>query len=221
MRWVVLVAVTVSIAGPGPRVWAGDIVGTVRWTGPVPPAVPVATTKDRAVCGAEVEDETLLVTGGRVANVLLLVKGAPAAPPTTATLDQERCRYRPHAQVVPVGSTLDVTNSDELLHSVHGWAGRVTRFDVVTPSKGVRVPTKLGRPGIVQIRCDVHAWMSAVVLVADGPAAVTGRDGAFEIRGVPGGTYTVTGWHERLGERSVEVTVPERGPVKLELVFAP
>ena len=36
MRWAVLVAVSVSVVVPGPDVRAGDIVGTVRWTGPVP-----------------------------------------------------------------------------------------------------------------------------------------------------------------------------------------
>jgi plastocyanin len=168
-----------------------------------------------------VEDESLVVSEGRLANVVLVVKGVPPRPPATVTLDQERCRYRPHVLAVPVGSTVEIANADELLHSVHGWAGRITRFDVVTPSKGSRVPTRLEKPGVIQVRCDVHAWMSAVVMVADGPTAVTGRDGTFEIRDLPAGTYTVAVWHERLGEKSVEVTVPARGPAKLELTYGP
>jgi plastocyanin len=168
-----------------------------------------------------VDDESFVVTDGRLANVVLVVKGAPPPPPTTVTLDQERCRYRPHVLAVPIGSTLEIGNADELLHSVHGWAGRITRFDVVTPSKGTRVPTRLAKAGVIQVRCDVHAWMSAVVVVADGPAAVTSRDGAFEIRDLPAGTYTITAWHERLGEKSAEVTVPARGPARLDLTFGP
>ena len=44
-------------------------------------------------------------------------------------------------------------------------------------------------------------------------------DGAFTLRGVPAGTYTLTAWHERLGERTVEVTVPADGSARVELRF--
>ena len=37
--------------------------------------------------------------------------------------------------------------------------------------------------------------------------AATGEDGAFEIRGVPPGTWTLRVWHERLGERTVVIDV--------------
>lgn len=220
MRFWVLVAVALTSV-PVLKARAGELVGTVRYAGTAPAPSRTITTKDRATCGNEVEDESLVVTEGRLANVILVVKGAPARPPTTAVLDQERCRYRPHVQVVPVGSTLEIRNGDDLLHSVHGWAGRLTRFDIVTPSKGIRVPTKLEKVGRIDVRCDVHAWMSAVVMVADGPAAVTDRDGGFEIRNLPAGTYSVTAWHERLGEKILEVTVPDRGGAKLELSYGP
>lgn len=198
---------------------AGDVIGAVRFTGTPTPLATVETTKDRAVCGEQVEDESLLVSGSRVANVVVVVKGAPAPPPATVTLDQQRCRFRPHVLVAPVGSTLAVQNGDDLLHSVHGWEGRRTRFDLVTPSKGDRVPTKLPKPGVIQVQCDVHSWMKAYVVVTDAPAAVTGQDGGFAIRGVPPGTYTVTAWHERLGERTAQITVPVQGPVSVDLAY--
>ncbi len=218
MRALVLVVVA-AISSAGGEAWAGDLIGTVSYAGAPPAPVRTVTTKDRATCGTEIEDESLLVADGKLANVVVVVRGAPARPPTTAVLDQERCRYRPHVQAGPVGSTLEIRNGDDLLHSVHGWAGRVTRFDVVTPSKGARVPTKLDRPGRIDVRCDVHSWMSAVVMVADGPAAVTGADGGFAIRDLAAGTYTVTAWHERLGEKTLEVTMPATGTAKLELAY--
>ncbi len=197
----------------------GDVIGTVRFTGPVPARPAVTTTKDRSVCGDEVEDESLLVSDGRLANVAIALKGAPAPPPATLVLDQRRCRYRPRVQVAPVGSTLEIRNSDPVLHSVHGWEGRRSLFEVVTPSEGMRVPTRLGRTGLIQIRCDVHSWMVAYVLVADGPAAVTGADGTFALRGIPAGSYVVTAWHERLGERTLQVTVPDRGEARVDLSY--
>lgn len=217
MRRLTLLAAVAAIASGPAR--AGDVVGRVRYTGAAPAPSSLETTKDRAICGQQVEDESLLVSTGGLANVVLVVKGAPAPAPRTITLDQERCRYRPHVQVAPVGSTLEILNGDELLHSVHGWEGRATRFDVVTPSKGDRATTKLPRAGLIEVRCDVHSWMTAYVVVADGPATVTAQDGRFAIRGVPPGTYTVTAWHERLGARTAQVTVGAQGEAELDLSY--
>jgi hypothetical protein len=37
--------------------------------------------------------------------------------------------------------------------------------------------------------------------------AVSSENGAFEIKGVPPGTYTVATWHEKYGEKTQSVTV--------------
>jgi plastocyanin len=209
-------AFLVAAAGPA---WAGDLTGIVRFLGTAPPTAVIETTKDRAVCGPSVEDESLLVSDGRLANVVVVVKGGPTPAPAQVTLDQRRCRYHPHVQAAPAGSTLEILNGDELLHSVHGWAGHATRFDVVTPSKGIRAATKLDRPGLIQVRCDVHGWMRAYIMVADGPAAVTGPDGTFTIRDLPAGSYVLAVWHERLGEKTAQISVPARGTVRADLDF--
>ena len=44
---------------------------------------------------------------------------------------------------------------------------------------------------MVPFKCDVHNWMNAWVGVLDHPFyAVTGSGGAFDIQGLPPGTYT-------------------------------
>ena len=37
--------------------------------------------------------------------------------------------------------------------------------------------------------------------------AVTGKDGSFELKNVPPGTYTVAAWHEKLGLKLEAVTI--------------
>jgi hypothetical protein len=37
--------------------------------------------------------------------------------------------------------------------------------------------------------------------------AVTGADGAFQLTGLPPGTYTVEAWHETLGRQTQSVTI--------------
>jgi len=179
---------------------AGDVVGAVRYAGAPPHASPLEVTKDRVV-----------VSTGPVA-------GLPAAP-SRGTLGQERCRFTPRVQVLPVGSTLEIVNGDPILHTATGQLGKARAFDVPTPTQGERVPKVLQRPGLVRVACDVHAWMRAFVWVLEGPAAVSGPDGAFRIAGLPAGSYTLTAWHETLGERTARVTVPPTGEARVEIVF--
>ena len=55
-------------------------------------------------------------------------------------------------------------------------------------------------------------------MVFDHPFFTTpNEDGGFELTGVPAGTYTLIGWHERVGERSVAVAVTGGETTDLEL----
>jgi plastocyanin len=211
-----LLALAISLPS-GAR--GGEVRGTVRFEGTVPAATALEATKERAICGDSVPDESLQVSGGKLRNVVVVVKGAPAPAPGKAELDQRKCRFVPHVQAVAVGSSLEIVNGDPTLHNVHGYLGQATAFNVAMPSKDLRVARKLARPGLVVVRCDVHAWMSAYVLVADAPFAVTGEDGTFSIPGVPQGTWTVTAWHEKLGERSGTVTVGPSGAATVDFSF--
>jgi hypothetical protein len=74
----------------------------------------------------------------------------------------------------------------------------------------------------VKFKCDVHPWMTAFAFVMDHPFfAVTDEKGMFEIKGLPAGTYTVTAWHEKYGEKSAEVTVKEGEAATEDFTFSP
>jgi hypothetical protein len=88
------------------------------------------------------------------------------------------------------------------------------------PMEGQRAPKPLRKPGLVKVGCDVHAWMTAWIWVAEGPAAVSGADGSYRLTGIPPGSYTVKVWHERLGEQTAQVAVPATGEAKLDFTFA-
>jgi plastocyanin len=217
IRPVLVALVVTSSASPG----AGEVRGTVRYTGPVPAAPALEVTKDRPVCGASQPDESLLVSGGGLANVVVRVDvpGARAAPRTVA-LDQQGCRYVPHVLAAPVGSTLELRSADPILHSVHGYLGKATAIDVPIPYQGRTVQKPLPRPGAIRVVCDIHDWMSAWVVVTETPfVAVTDAAGRFTIPGVPAGTWDAVVWHERLGERRAKVTVPAGGAATLDVAY--
>jgi plastocyanin len=200
---------------------AGEVKGVIRFLGHAPPAAAIPTSADKGTCGEAVPDESLLVAEGGVENVVVRVEvpGATAAP-RTLTLDQRRCRYVPRVQVAAPGSTLELANGDPILHNVHGYLGPATAFNVPMPFQGAKAPRTLSRAGVVRVGCDVHAWMSASIVVTPTPyVAVTGPGGRFAIPGVPPGQWQAVAWHERLGEKRAIVTVGERGDATLELAF--
>ena len=73
---------------------------------------------------------------------------------------------------------------------------------------------------IIKLKCDVHPWMTAYVLVASNPFfAVTGDDGSFKITGLPAGSYTVEAWHERYGAKTAQITVADGKPAEASFQF--
>jgi plastocyanin len=199
---------------------AGEVKGSIKFAGKAPDLKPLLVTRDQATCGKSVPDETIEAANGMLANVVVTVKGAPAQPGLTqVVIDQHKCQYHPHVQAAAAGSALQIINSDPLLHNIHGYLGQITAFNVAMPIKDQKVNKKLDKPGLVRVKCDVHNWMGAFIMVVDGPAAVSGANGAFDIKDVPAGTYTVTAWHEKLGEKTAQVTVPASGSAAVDFSF--
>ncbi len=204
-----------------PPVPAGEVRGQVRWSAPPPPPATVETDRDRSVCGPAVAEESVLVSGGGLENVVVRIEvPGTRAEPRTLVLDQQGCRYRPRVQVAAPGSTLELRNGDPVLHNVHGYLGAATAFNVPMPTPGGKSPRLLARPGVIRIACDVHAWMSATVLVTETPhVVVTGAGGRFELKALPAGSWQAVAWHEKHGERRVVVEVPATGAVELAFSY--
>jgi hypothetical protein len=87
--------------------------------------------------------------------------------------------------------------------------------------KGSRRSIHIDAPEVmVGIRCDVHPWMRAYLGVLDHPYfAVTSNDGSFQLPNVPAGDYTLAAWHERLGTRTLSVSVRPQRVTTAELRF--
>jgi plastocyanin len=215
-----LVVLATVVASPA---FAGEIKGVVKYDGTAPKLEPFKATRDQNVCGPAVPNESVAVSNGHLANVVVTVAGTslPKPAPRSLTIDQHECRYHPHVQAAPAGSTLDILNSDPMLHNIHGRMGTQTLFNLAMPLKGQKIPRRLPTAGLVDIKCDVHSWMQGYVIVTDEPSAVSGADGAFEIKDLPAGTYTVSAWQETLGKKSQQVNVPATGTASVDFVFGP
>ena len=203
-----LLAATAVWADP-----AGTLTGTVTLAGTPPKRPLLQVFKHEDVCGKGVPDDRLVVgTRGGLRYAVVTVEGVRGGRTperdVAIVLDNRLCRFEPHVQVAEVGQSIDLHNSDPILHNADARIGAETLFNVaLTPERHLRRP--LARAGLVTIVCDVrHTWMKAFIDVADHPYhTVTDINGEYEIRDIPPGQYTMRVWHEELGTREQAVVI--------------
>src|SRR3954469_6299681 len=201
---------------------AGSIKGTVVLDGSAPENAVIKMNAD-PVCLREAKgeqrQETFLVgsDGKSLANVFVYIKDGLGpysfdVPTESATIDQKECRYHPHVFGMRVGQPLQIINSDPTLHNIHAIPKANQEFNNGQPIQGMKMNhTFTQKEVMVPFKCDVHGWMNAYVGVLDHPYfAVTDKDGKFELKDVPAGTYTIEAWHERGGAMTQSVTLGEK-----------
>ena len=200
----------------------GSIQGKVAFAGTPPPKKKVIPTKDKEACGSSPRDVDQILLGAdkTVQDAIVYLqkvdKGKAwdkaAKPPEINNL---KCDFQPHVQVIPVGD-IDIVNSDHVLHNTHGFLDKLTVFNVALPNQGQRIKRPLRKSGLVRVECDAHGWMLGWILVAENPYyAVTGKDGSFTIKDVPPGSYTLVAWQEFTGPVEVPVTVKAKEVVSV------
>src|SRR6185312_12192439 len=149
-----------------------------------------------------------------------LTTSAPvAAPPVSAQIGTEKKEFSPHVLVIPAGSTVSFPNHDPFNHNVFSLSVE-TPFDLGLYSRGQARSVTFSRPGIIRVYCNVHAQMSAIVVVRDNPYFTQPQsDGTFSLASVPAGTYMLHAWHERVPEVTRQVQVPAGGIADLTLAL--
>jgi plastocyanin len=199
----------------------GTITGTVKFDGAPPAPKQIEISKDKEVCGLKPHFDQELVVGKdggveyAVVSLKDISKGA-AIKPETAKFDQKGCQYEPHVLAFPAGSTVQVVNSDGILHNIHTYSEKNPSFNMAQPKfkKVITVtPDQLKNPELIKVTCDAHGWMKGYWYVAGNPYyAVTDESGHYTIKDVPPGDYTVEVWQEKLGTSDQKVSVKPGAP---------
>ena len=168
-------------------------------------------------------------------NILVyLTKAPPGAADLSKAkfvMDQRNLEFVPHVLPILVGATVDFPNNDKVDHNVFSMS-RTKKFNLGSYTAGESKSIVFDKPGIVELRCDVHAEMAAYILVMKNPYfAVTDKQGRFEIpdashlkqTGLTGvkelsaGKYFIKIWHEKLKTQKTAVVVPENGDATIQL----
>jgi plastocyanin len=168
-------------------------------------------------------------------NIVVYLTKAPAADLDVSNakfvMDQRNLEFLPNVLPVPVGSTIVFPNNDQVNHNVFSMS-RTKKFNLGSYKPGESKTVVFDKPGIVELRCDVHAEMAAYILVMKNPYyAVTDKKGNFRIpdaaylqqaglKDLPDlapGKYAIKSWHQKLKSQKKSIMVSENGDVTVQL----
>lgn len=116
-------------------------------------------------------------------------------------IDQQNCEFLPYLTPMHQDQALLVKATDPgINHNV-----RINAFTNPGLNQNVAPGSQLELHLVaerlpIKFQCDIHPWMTAYVMVFDHPFfATTGKDGSFEITGVPAGSQNLVLWQEKVG----------------------
>jgi len=209
---------------------AGSVAGIVKLDGAAPKPQKVRMDAE-PICAkmhptAQMSEDYVVGGKGELANVVVYVKdglgnrtfGTPKEP---VVLDQNGCIYKPHVIAVQTNQTVEVTNSDATSHNIHPTPANNKEWNKSQPPKAEKIVESFAREEIaIPVKCNVHPWMKSYIAVFKHPYfKVTGKDGAFDLKNLPPGEYTIAAWHGELGETTQKVTIGAKETKTVEFVF--
>jgi plastocyanin len=131
---------------------------------------------------------------------------APAArKPGTYVLGQKDKTFQPHVVAVPVGSTVDFPNNDNIFHNVFSLSGPQP-FDLGLYRSGQSRSRTFAEASTYRVFCNIHPQMTALIVVVPTPhVTLAGPDGRY-VLDLPPGRYRITAMSERASPVTAEVT---------------
>jgi plastocyanin len=149
-----------------------------------------------------------------VVNETLVWLDAPAKPwkkpAATVTMTTRSKTFLPHVIAVPAGSTINFPNEDPIAHNLFSLTPGHT-FDLGLYRRGAGKSHKFETPGTVNVYCNVHPTMSAVIHVMSTPYyGFADPNGNFSFE-VPPGRYRLTAWNEQGGTATSDLEVKPDG----------
>lgn len=167
--------------------------------------------------------------GAPVADAVVFVQ-TPALEPGKSrpmqVIDQIDKTFVPGLLPIVVGTAVRFPNHDQIHHHVYSFSPAKT-FELPLYKGEGADPVVFDKVGAVRIGCNIHDWMSGIILVLPSPHfAVTDRAGHFILEGLATGTYTLAAWHAlsklKPDETAQSVQVGTEVPaVHFELPLAP
>ena len=135
------------------------------------------------------------------------------------------CSDSSHTTSSPVGvmtgQNIEIKNSDPTNHNIHPQpSGNQEWNESQPPGSESKMHNFARQEVMIPVKCNIHPWMRAYIAVFKHPYfAVSDKDGKFEIKNLPPGTYTIKAWHEKLGTQTQKITVAGGEAKSLDFAF--
>jgi plastocyanin len=134
-------------------------------------------------------------------------------PPQTFQMMTRGKALVPHVLAIPAGSTVEFPNDDPISHNLFSLSTGNT-FDLGLYRRGAGKSHKFDTPGVVNVYCNVHPNMSAVIHVMSTPYyTFADAAGNYALTDIPPGKYHLVAWNEQGGQTTSDVEVSNAGAV--------
>ena len=206
----------------------GSVKGTIRIEGDVPPMPVIDAMAKDPKCHEEVKSETVVANpNGTLRDVIVSVDrrgltgwAMPGPKAETVQLDQKGCMFSPHILALQVGQTISITNSDKTKHNVNYKSNKNGLLNEIQDVGDAAIEVQAKFAESFSAKCDIHDWMNANIEIFDHPFfAVSDETGAYEISGLPEGTYTITVKHGYYESAPQKVTIKAGETATLDFTF--
>ncbi len=202
---------------------SGQITGSVRFTGTIPPPRRVETNDGTTI---EIADLRVDPQTKGLAEVLVFVENPPLTksppPRQAAVIDQVNWLFRPRVVGVVAGQEVRFENNDTCNHSVQTQSSNPTNQINAAAGPGVPIIHRFeAQRDPIPVSCALHPWMRAYLFVSPHPFfAVTDERGEFALPKLPPGEYRLRWLHpiSRL-QTHREVTVAAQTTARLNIVW--
>jgi plastocyanin len=185
----------------------------------------------RAAGAADLRGQVLDGNGNPLADAVVFAQQVPPGVPTETRaplveMDQIHKQFVPHLLPITVGTSVHFPNRDQIHHHVYSLS-RTKTFEIPLHKGEKTDPVLFDKVGVVKVGCNIHDWMSGVILVLPNPYfATTDTSGFFTLSGLTPGDYSFAAWHERAEgepEQSAQKVVvrDDTPPLTFKLVVKP
>lgn len=140
---------------------------------------------------------------------------------------QKDANFAPNVTPVTVGSIVQFVNDDAFFHNVFSLTPGA-RFNIGRRPKGdiyskeiPQLEWKVEGLGPINLYCDIHSQMSAVILSLDTPYFTQAdENGFFSLPNLPDGEYEIKAYHPKFELLTRKVIISEGKIVELDFSFS-